>query len=1055
MQKTKVWENQNNYGVNRLPARAWFTPFHDDGWAAFKASGESNLSVSLNGLWNFHYAEQPETVPAGFEKSDFDYSNWDQLPVPSCWQMHGYGRPHYTNVQYPFPLNPPFVPSYNPTGCYRRVFEVPAAWAEHQIRIRFDGIDSAFELFLNGQKIGIGMGSRMPHEFDLTHALRKGRNTLAVRVYQWSAGSYLEDQDMWWLSGIFRNVTLIAFPKIQIADLTVVTELDKNYRDGELKLNAKLQNLADTDATGLKIKAVLRDHNSQIIGTCETATDLKSGDASVVPLVMKITSPQKWSAEAPHLYHLLVTLNDANGNVLMAIPLMVGFRKIEIVNGVLLINGQRIFFRGANRHEHHPDYGRTLPLESMIHDIELLKQHNFNAVRTSHYPDDPRWYDLCDRYGIYLIDECDVETHGFSLPDWNNWRQNPLNDPEWEGALVDRMERMVVRDRNHPSVVMWSLGNESGFGCNHHKMATVARKLDPTRPIHYEGDDKLELSDVLSRMYQRLEFLKETANLSGPITQMEDVPLERLRNKPVLLCEYGHAMGNGPGGLREYWEHFRNHPRSCGGFIWEWIDHGIRCVTNDGTEYFAYGGDFGDEPNDGNFVIDGLITPDRQSSPVMVQLKKLFEPVFVETLDATTGKFRITNQRDSIDLDDLTATWRLVADGDIIQNGLIALPKLNPGASVDITLPFNMPACPVRDYWFEFSFTLTHDTLWAQAGHEVAWAQAPLRLSMPLPPKKILNTGALVAENERVDLSLKAPEFTATFDKASGRFYQWEAQGIKLFEDGPTAQFWRAPTDNDGGLRGSGVATLWRKYGLHALQTRIDTVEIGDIKQNQIVLNVNSRMGGARVREGIELAYQYRVFANGALLLKYSGQPVGNWECSWPRVGLTMRLPADLEQVQWYGLGPEESYCDIKDGVRLGHWKATVDDLFFDYVMPQENGNRTETRWATMTNAFGKGFLVTALRNFDFSAHWFTADDLTAAKHTYDLKRRNFITFNLDLAQNGIGSNSCGPEPWPGYALKPEHFAIEFIFIPIDLERENPMAIARAARSLLQDCFKP
>ncbi len=479
----QAWEMQENFGVNRLPPRAWFTPFRDGEWAAFRAPGESDLVRSLNGPWRFHYATAPAAAPAAFARPDFDDTAWDRLPVPSSWQMHGYGRPHYTNVVYPFPVNPPFVPTENPTGSYRRVFTVPADWKGHQIRLRFDGVDSCFEAFVNGALVGMGMGSRLPHEFDITAALRPGENVLAVRVYQWSAGSYLEDQDMWWLSGIFREVSLVAFPHLQIADAAVVTDLDQSYTDAEMTITAEVANLTAAAVEGATLSAVLRDDAGTVVATCKTAVGLDAGGRAAVRLRASVAAPRKWTAESPALYKLAVSLADAAGREQMAVPLQVGFRKVEIIDAVLCVNGRKVLFRGANRHEHHPDLGRAVPLEAMIRDIELLKRHNFNAVRTSHYPDDPRWYDLCDRYGIFLIDECDLETHGFGYNE-----QNITNHPEWKGACVDRMVRMVTRDRNHPSVILWSLGNESGFGCNHRDMAAAARALDPTRFIHYEGD---------------------------------------------------------------------------------------------------------------------------------------------------------------------------------------------------------------------------------------------------------------------------------------------------------------------------------------------------------------------------------------------------------------------------------------------------------------------------------------------------------------------------------------------------------------------------------------
>lgn len=1037
----QIWEMQENFGENRLPARAWFTPFRTGQWAAFRTVGESELSRSLGGQWRFHYATAPDFAPKDYAQPEFDDTDWDQLPVPSSWQMHGYGRPHYTNIMYPFPVNPPYVPSENPTGSYRRTFDVPADWNGHQIRLRFDGVDSCFEVFVNGTRIGMGMGSRLPHEFDITTAIQLGTNVLAVRVYQWSAGSYLEDQDMWWLSGIFRNVSLVAFPKLQIADVAVTTDFDASYTDADLAADVTVANLTSTAINGVKLTAVLQDAEGHEIATCAAVVTLKSGAQQTVRLQAAVEAPQKWTAESPTLYKFVVALADAAGHEQMAVPLNVGFRKVEVIDSVLCVNGSKLLFRGANRHEHHPDFGRAIPIETMIRDIELLKQHNFNAVRTSHYPSDPRWYDLCDEYGIFLIDECDVETHGFGKPDGKTWPQNPLEDPAWEAPLVDRMERMVARDRNHPSVVIWSLGNESGFGCNHKKMVDVARKLDPTRLIHYEGDYQCEVADVYSRMYPSLDFLDQIATLKAPLPGAETVPIERFTSRPFVLCEYGHAMGNGPGGLKEYWERFRRHPRFAGGFIWEWIDHGIRCVSENDIPFFAYGGDFGDEPNDGNFIIDGLVTPDREPSPAMTQLKKMHEPVRVEAVAAEQGRFCLTNQYDFVGLGGLACTWKLVADGALVQTGTLTLPALAPGEAAEVTVPFKLPPCPMRDYWVEFNFTLAADTRWATRGHEVAWAQCIVRRAQAMQtcaPQALLQTTE-TAES----ISCQGADFQIVFDKHSGTLTRWTAAGMELVERGPLAQFWRAPTDNDGGRRGVGVQKEWRDQGLHALMTRVDACELIKATDSTAEVSVRARLGGPVVQNGIEVAYSYTVLATGEVRLAFSGTPTGEWTCIWPRIGVNLRLPTILDQVQWYGLGPGESYCDSKDGVRLGHWSANVADLFFDYVFPQENGNHTETRWLTATDAYGRGLLVTAAQVFDFSAHEFDVMDLTQANHTHELITRDWIALNLDLAQTGLGSNSCGPRAWSGYELKPQPFTFEVRIQPIRLECDNPMKQAR------------
>ena len=1034
------WETIGNFDINRLAPRAGFTPYAD-AQGAREPAGAAALVQSLNGAWKFHYATLPLAAPEGFEQPAFDDAAWDALVVPSCWQMHGYGRPHYTNVQYPFPVDPPRVPGENPTGSYRRTFVVPEAWDGLQIRLRFEGVDSCFEAYVNGQCVGMGMGSRLPHEFDVTPHITAGVNVLAVRVYQWSAGSYLEDQDMWWLSGIFREVSLVALPKVQIADLYVVTALDDVCQDAVLGVELAVANLGDA-ATAGHLELRLCDAAGVEVAAAQTDVGVAAGATAAVTLQIPVAAPRKWTAEDPYLYQLVAALHDANGNVLMAVPQRVGFRKVEIVDGQIRINNAKVIFRGVNRHEHHPNLGRTIPLDAMVQDILIMKRHNINAVRTSHYPDDPRWYDLCDQYGIYLIDECDLETHGFHP---ENWRLNPLNDPQWEAPIVDRMQRMVLRDRNHPSVVIWSLGNEAGFGCNHAKMKAAANALDPTRPIHYEGDYGMEFADMYSRMYPGVEecgrICKAEADI--PMGKEQVLPRERYATKPFILCEYAHAMGNGPGSLKEYWEIIYREPRFAGAFVWEWIDHGIRAVRGEdglarvaGEEgtFFAYGGDFGDEPNDSNFVIDGLVFPDRTPSPAMAELKQVLAPVLTEAVEAARGELRITNRHMFAGLDYLDAHWKLLADGEVVQSGALPLPKLAPGQSAIVRVPFVLPHADLREFILEIDYTLQSDAPWAARGHEVAFAQFPVRAVKPAVtvPVVIGRRQLPQAVETRETIRIATPSCELEFCKATGILRHWNVNGQPLLVRGPVPNFWRAPTDNDGGCRGCGVQKEWRGHGLHALQHHVESVArtaVGDEGTPRVV--VKTRLAGPDVKMGIACEQVYTVQPDGTLELAFSGEPWGEWKTIWPRIGLQLRLPRALDRLRWYGRGPGESYVDSRDGQRFGQWAGTVDDLFTHYIFPQENGNHTETRRVAAMDASGVGLGITAAQPFDFSAHRYDTVDLEKAAHTYDLVQRDFVTLNLDYAQTGLGSNSCGPRALPPYELKPQAFCFALRLAPV------------------------
>ena len=996
------WENPAVTNINRLPGRAYAFPYPDE--ASAKA-GTSPWVQPLNGRWKFHYAETPAEAPQDFHEEGFDTSAWDDIPVPSNWQMCGYGHPHYTNVQYPFPVDPPRVPTENPTGSYHRDFYVPDGWSGRQVFLRFEGVDSAFYVWVNGRMAGFSKGSRIPAEFDVTSLVRPGMNSIAVRVYQWSDGSYCEDQDMWWLSGIFREVYLIAAPKTHLWDVKVNTDFDESYTNAILKLAALVQNY-DAKAANATLDVALLDADGKTIGT--TSAPVKANGDAQIDLSIPVDGARKWSAEDPYLYTALVSLKDSQGSTIETTPVKVGFRQVEMKGGNLLVNGVPIIFKGVNRHEFHPDLGRALPIETMAQDILIMKTHNINAVRTSHYSDDPRWYDLCDYYGIYLIDECDLETHGFGMQP--EWRGNPTNDPAWEDACVDRMERMVRRDKNHPSVIMWSLGNEANFGCNHLAMAAKTRELD-SRPIHYEGDYQLQTADVYSRMYPHVNDVIAIGKgtYDGPA---------RYKEMPFIMCEYAHAMGNGPGGLLEYWDAFYKYPRLQGGFIWEWIDHGIRTHTDDGREFFGYGGDFGDVPNDGCFICDGLIFPDRTPSPGLIEYKKVIEPVKVEAVDLSAGKFTIINRYDFASLDHLALSWTVTADGEVVKSGTAPIPSVKAGKRVRLNLPYEVPAvAPSAECYLTLSFILNRDTIWAERGHEVAWAQFRLEsYSSHLshtshPPITLADTGNTIR--------VAGVDFELTFDKIHARIADWTANGQRLIETGPRLNFWRATTNND---RSWTNAKSWRDSWLHILLHRTDSVEVERISPSVARITARTRIAPPIFDKAFDCEYVYTIDGSGEVLLEVHGIPTGEWPETLPKIGLQMIVPQSLERVTWFGRGPGESYVDTKQAGRFGRWTMSVDDLFTPYVFPQENGNRTDTRWVALTDIGGSGLMAVGEPTIDFSASRFTTADLEAATHAYELTPRDFIELNLDYRHNGIGSASCGPGPWEQYLLHPEAF---------------------------------
>ncbi|MCE5322797.1 DUF4981 domain-containing protein [bacterium] len=1012
------WENPELIHRSRLPARANIFPYPDRTSAAAGDREKSPWFVLLNDKWKFNYSHNPQSAPADFFAEGFDAASWDEISVPGNWQMQGYGHPHYTNVMYPFPVDPPHVPTDNPTGSCLRNFDIPHEWSDMEIFLWFEGVDSAFYVWVNGVEVGFSKGSRIPAEFDITEHVRTGKNTIAVRVVQWSDGSYCEDQDMWWLSGIFRDVYLTAVPKTHIWDISVRTTFDNDYRDAILSLTCDVKNYSNESAGGFSLDATLLDDTNREVAACSERLSVGKNGNTRIHSDMSVTKPSKWSAETPYLYTLLVTLKDSSGNVVEVTPVNVGFRQVEIKSGIFCINGAPIKIKGVNRHEFHTDRGRAVPIEAMIEDILLMRRHNINAVRTSHYPDDPRWYDLCDYYGIYLIDECDLETHGFVyMPEW---RGNVADNPEWKSACVDRMVRMIERDKNHPSVIMWSLGNESNLGCNHKAMASKARELDPARPIHYEGDYKLELADVYSRMYAHLD---DVIKIGKGEYEIEGAHHD-YKAMPFIQCEYAHAMGNGPGGLKEYWDAFYAYPRLMGGFIWEWCDHGIRRHTDDGIEYFAYGGDFGDQPNDGNFVCDGLVFPDRRPSPGLIEYKKVIEPVRVDPVDPESGRFRITNLYDFSSLDHLALTWSVECDGRPVQNGKAEIPHVEPHESADIALNYDTPKS--GECCLTMSFALAYDEIWAECGHEVAWAQfrLPVSAKRGFKSRTISSTATLGLHESDTLIKVTGSDFEITFDRIHAIISDWRHNGKKLLNSGPRLNFWRAPIDND-----KIWVDSWHNAGLHLLQHRVKSVEISQPEPGIVRIHAGVRIAPPVYDRAFECEYTYTINGDGEIIIDIHGKPIGDWPDTLPKIGLQMTIPSDMDQVTWFGRGPGECYVDTKQAGRFGLHSMSVDDLYTPYVFPQENGSRTDVSWVTLTNTRSEGLTAIGDPTLDFSAHYFTTADIDNARHTYELVPRDEITLNLDYRHNGIGSASCGPGPWEQYLLRPCEFSLSIRLI--------------------------
>lgn len=938
-------------GSGALPPRAWY------------ASSDAT-SLSLNGDWRFRLSPTADAEDDSFAAEGYDAGDWAEVAVPGHWVLQGngaFGAPIYTNHLYPFPVDPPRVPTANPTGDHLRVFDLPAEWpADGGAVIRFDGVESCARVWLNGTDIGEFKGSRLAHEFAVGHLLKPTGNVLAVRVHQWSAGSYLEDQDQWWLPGIFRDVTLLHRPAGSVLDFFVHASYDHVTGEGTLRVDSDVDGRVSVPALDI---------------------DVATGEPVTVPV-------EPWSAEVPRLYDgVLVTEGER-------VPLRIGFRTVVLQDGLIKVNGRAILFKGVNRHEWHPEKGRTLDLDTMREDVLLMKRHNLNAVRTSHYPPHPAFLDLCDEYGLWVIDECDLETHGFTE---QAWRDNPVDDDRWTPALLDRAARMVERDKNHPSVVMWSLGNEAGTGRGLTAMAEWIHGRDGSRLVHYEGDWNCRDTDVYSRMYADHAEVER-------IGQGLDGGTQKRRELPFIQCEYGHAMGNGPGGIADYQRIFERYERLQGGFIWEWIDHGIKHPELG----YAYGGDFGEELHDGNFVCDGLIFPDRTPSPGLVEYKKVIEPVRIEgdASDGAVGTVRITNAYDFADLSSLAFEWAYQVDGETVEAGSLSVPALAAGESAEVKLPQPPANGGSGEAQWTVRALLADDTAWGPKGHVVAWAQLPVTGRRPVP---VAASTAPVPGERLITLG------PAVFDARTGALTSVggvDVTGLRL-------DVWRATTDNDEGASwqdDTRWGVLWRKYGLHRMQHRLDAVELGDD-----ALTVRTRVAPAAWEVGLRTVYRWT--SDGTRLkLTVSVAPEGDWKVPLPRLGIRFGI-AEADRVEWFGGGPGEAYPDTRAASVLGRWNASVDELQTPYVRPQENGARADVRWAELG-----GLRIEGDPEFWFSARRWTTEQLDAAQHRTDLTPGDTVWVNLDHGQQGIGSQSCGPGPLPQYFLTPEPAEFSFVF---------------------------
>lgn len=1006
------WENLAVTQINAEKAHATYVPFETLSWNN-NTLEKSSLVQFLNGTWKFAYFKNPSLIPSDIHSTKKNNSKWDDIQVPSNWQLQGDGKydpPVFTNIKYPFEPNPPYVPKeYNPVGVYKKSFIVPANWDEQQVFIHFGGVQSAMYLWVNGRKVGYHEDGMLPAEFNITNYIKKGNNELTVQVFNWSDGSYLEDQDFWRLSGIYRDVYIFTTPNVRIRDFSVLPELDEDYKDAELHVAVAIENVREKKNEPYFVRVTLRDARDNPIMTLksENFTVQKSVERTI-SLKGNVTNPLKWTAETPNLYKVGIELVAANGKAVQAFVVHTGFRKIEIKDGLFLVNGQAIKIKGVNRHEFDMHNGRTITSESMIEDILLMKRHNINAVRTSHYPNHPEWYNLCDEYGLYVVDEANVESHGL----WANGYYVG-EKPEWKQAIVERNVNMVLRDKNHPSIVYWSMGNESGWGANFDAAYEEMKKTDPQkRPVHYESQNPtyakvLSRYDIISQMYLSLKDIVRLFN--------ED------ETRPFIICEYAHSMGNGLGNFNKYWDLYYKYPRLQGGFTWDWVDQGLRSKDKNGNEYWNI-----INYSDGANVNDGLVTPDRRVQPELNELKKIHQNFTVNEIDAITGLISVENRNYFVSTDHVMLNWELIEDGVVVHKGSIDDLQILPQSQklIQLSYPKNLIK-KGKEYFLNVYFVLKQATPWADKGYEVAKEQ--IRLNLPTHIHTIgdvlSQTGNLTVSDNKTDLTIKGPDFSVSFNKKQGSLVSYIKKKRAMFTDPLLPNFWRVPTDNDEGGGNNSFASRWREAGLDRYTIENNKFTVINQQPNEVKISVVNKL--IFKTGSILQTTEYTVMSDGSIRVDNNFQ-VDEQLPPLARVGMTTSLPKDFNNLEWYGRGSFESYEDRKDAAFVGLWKGKVEDQYFDYVMPQENGNKTDTRWVKVM-AENSSICFRGIPSINFNIQNYADTALNNSKISHKLQRGDKTYVHIDHKQMGLGGDdSWSPRVHQEYVLNGSEYSLSF-----------------------------
>lgn len=1013
MAQDPYWENPEVYAENKLPARATLTPYLSAGEALRR--GDSPLVMDISGDWKFSWSAMPDAAPEGFEAVDYDDSHWGSIPVPGNWEMNGYGVPIYTNVNYPHPMNPPYIPhTDNPTGCYRYEFTLPEAWSGRRTILHFESGLAAMHIWVNGSKVGYSEGTKTAVEFDITEYLKQGKNLLAIKGFRWCDGSYLEDQDFWRLSGFDRGVKLYSVDKVRIADVFIIGDLDKSYKNGIVEATITLHNMYSVPFKG-SVELSLVDA-AGVVTKLAKPVEMLEGEMVELSFYSKVPKVKVWSHEHPNLYTSVITLKRADGSVVEATSCLTGFRKVEIRDAQLLLNGRRLMINGVNLHEHNPATGHVINRDLMLRDIVLMKRNNINAVRTSHYPQPTEWYDLCDEFGILLVDEANIEAHGCgtgyqeSYPDFH-----PSHRPEWKGAHHDRIRSMVERDKNHPSVIIWSMGNESSDGEVYTEAYRWIKERDSSRFVQFEQGYGGPNTDITCPMYPSMYEMREWAERENP-------------TKPYIMCEYAHAMGNSTGNFREYFDIMEGHPHMQGGFIWDWVDQGIDATGRDGRHYWAYGGDFGAwmYTHDENFCCNGLVLPDRTPHPGLNEVRKVYQDIDFELVG--DNKLRIYNNTHETDLSEFFLCYLTARDGEqqVWVEG-VKLPRCPAGKSVDVAIDYT-----TDDSFAEWTLTvlacLRGLPNFLHESNIVAEEQFVLQpYSFPTAHPE----GKIEIERGENWIAAYVGHTGALFHTGNGRLMRYVSEGRDLMKELPEPWFWRAMTDNDWGEGLQRTANVWRTNRRKALGATVEEFDDRVVVKGEYYL--------VDAPSYYTTIYTFR--ADGSLQVEVEWRRDGEYLPELPRFGMRMSFAADYKNFKFYGRGPWENYADRNESAFLGLYEQSTDEQLFPYVRPQESGNKTDVRWLELTNAEGVGVRVDGLQPLSVSAMPYRSEDLDPGMtkkqmHYSDIEPRREVILHIDLAQRGLGGDtSWGAKPHDPYRLTADSYSYGYIIRPINAEK--------------------